>query len=196
VTQELKDLLPGVIAGDKESWDAFVRTYSPLVYRLLGKFSSLTPNEREDLTQDVFLLLLDRGVRQFRGSTAYEFAAYIRMITQNEAKSHLRRHGRRFELQVLDQERDEDEDRPVIDPAADRSSDPEEMTLDAENRRALLGCIQNIPEIDQEIFWMRQREDSYQEISRMLNLPTGTIASKFHRAKSSIEECLRRAGIL
>jgi RNA polymerase sigma factor (sigma-70 family) len=196
VAQDLKDLLPGVLAGDKKSWDAFVRTYSPLVYRMLGKFSSLSPSEREDLTQDVFLLLLDRGIRQFHGSTPYEFAAYIRMITQNEAKSHLRRHGRRFELNVLDQESDDEDDRPAIDPAAGRSSDPEEMTLDAENRRALLGCIQTIPEVDQEIFWMRQREDSYDEISQMLGLPTGTIASKFHRAKASIEDCLKRAGVL
>src|SRR5271170_5387567 len=30
VTQDLKDLLPGVLAGDKKSWDAFVRTYNPL----------------------------------------------------------------------------------------------------------------------------------------------------------------------
>ncbi len=167
-----------------------------MVYRLLGKFSNLTPTERDDLVQDVFLLLIDRGIRQFRGSTEYEFIGYIRMIAQNEAKSHLRRHGRRFELQLLDQESDEDNERPAIDPVADRSSDPEETTLDAENRRALLGCIKGIPEIDQEIFWMRQREDSYEGISRMLKLPIGTIASKFHRAKSAIEDCLRAAGIL
>ncbi len=43
---------------------------------------------------------------------------------------------------------------------------------------------------------MRARERPYQEITKVLGLPHGTVASKYDRAKKKIEECLRKAEIL
>jgi DNA-directed RNA polymerase specialized sigma24 family protein len=43
---------------------------------------------------------------------------------------------------------------------------------------------------------MRERGCAYQEITALLDLPQGTVASKYHRAKAKIEECLKKAGIL
>src|SRR5713226_550042 len=108
----MQDLIQRAVAGEKQAWDSLIEQYKRLVWGILGKFASLSPSEKEDLFQDVFVVLLDRGLRSFRGSTVHEFRSYLKTITENEAKSCLRRHGRRFEVldPFLSSEREEEEE--------------------------------------------------------------------------------------
>jgi RNA polymerase sigma-70 factor (ECF subfamily) len=58
-------------------------------------------------------------------------------------------------------------------------------------------CFQELSLLDQLVFMMRAvREDSYQEITQVLDLPQGTVASKYNRAKEKIKECLEKQGIV
>jgi DNA-directed RNA polymerase specialized sigma24 family protein len=68
-------------------------------------------------------------------------------------------------------------------------------TISLEIRTKLSSCIQQILQIDQEIFWMRERGLAYKEITETLRLPQGTVASKYHRAKEALADCLEKAGI-
>jgi DNA-directed RNA polymerase specialized sigma24 family protein len=43
---------------------------------------------------------------------------------------------------------------------------------------------------------MRERGLGYKRITRAPGLPQGTIGSKYHRAKETIAECLKRSGIM
>ena len=43
-------------------------------------------------------ILINRALEEFRGSTEHEFRAYVKSITENRARRHLRRHSRRFEV--------------------------------------------------------------------------------------------------
>ena len=65
-----------------------------------------------------------------------------------------------------------------------------------ELQQGLLSCIQELVRTDQEIFWMRQRGLSYEEITCTMGLAEGTIASKFSRAKEHIMDCLKKAGLV
>ena len=60
----------------------------------------------------------------------------------------------------------------------------------------LLHCLRALPAVDQRVFWLRERGRSYQEIGQTLHLNEGTIASKYHRTKEKIADCLQQAGIL
>jgi DNA-directed RNA polymerase specialized sigma24 family protein len=60
--------------------------------------------ETQDLFQDVFAVLLEGGLESFRGSTEHEFRWYLKAITENEAKSCLRKHGRLEETFVIGHE--------------------------------------------------------------------------------------------
>jgi RNA polymerase sigma factor (sigma-70 family) len=91
-------LLAGALAREPEAWGAVVDGYGPVVWGTLRKFASLSEQERRDLFQDVLVVLLERGLKGFRGTTEHEFRAYLKTITENEAKSLLRRHGRRLEM--------------------------------------------------------------------------------------------------
>lgn len=196
---ETGELVARAIAREVKAWERLVETYGPLVWRVLRTFRSLEPEIQEDLFQDVFGVLLNGGLEAFRGSTEHEFRWYLKTITQNEAKNCLRRHGRRFE--VFDSIGPQnDQGTNTASPAvsfdfADTSPGPEDLAAQHEIRAKLDNCIAQIPRIDQEIFWMREKGLDYQRITQALGLAQGTVASKYHRAKEAIGNCLRKAGI-
>jgi len=198
VADELLSLIQRATMGDSHAWHALVEQYGPLVWRLLGKFDQLNRTEKEDLAHDVFVILLEKGLTSFRGTTVYEFRAYLKMIMVNEAKSYLRRHGRRLELldPFLASEEEERESPAMGSLLSDPNPGPEEQTERQERLQGILRCLQELPVIDQEIFWLEARGHSYKEMTEMLGIPQGTVASKYYRAKAKIEDCLRKAGLL
>ncbi len=181
------------ISGGAAASDAFVKRYGPLISGILLKFHDLEPAEREDLQQEVLLTLFDHGLREFRGSTDHEFRYYLKTIVENKAKSLLRLHSRRFEKSGVFASTEE-EGTEAFDPP-DQSYGPEETAIARDVLKKIRGCMSDIPLIDQEIFWMRQRDISYADIRKPLGLPMGTVATKFRRAMAKIEDCLRAAGI-
>jgi RNA polymerase sigma-70 factor (ECF subfamily) len=79
-----------------------------------------------------------------------------------------------------------------VDPAIDPEGEAEQKEV----LRALSHCFQELSLPDQQVFMMRAvREESYQDITKILNLPQGTVASKYNRAKEKIKECLKKQGI-
>lgn len=193
---ELTELLARASARDAQAWEAVVRQYGPLIWRLLQKFRSLEREALEDLFQDVFTVLLKGGLKSFCGSSEHEFRAYLRTITENEARSCLRKHGRK--LEVFDRPGDQNDGGEFLglfDTFTDPSPGPEDQAISSEIRTKLGGCIQEIQRIDQEIFWMRERGLAYKQITETLGLPQGTVASKYHRAKQALADCLEKAGL-
>ena len=194
----MRDLIQRALAGESQAWETLVDQYHRLVWGLLLKFDNLNRAEREDFFQDVFVILLDRGLQHFRGSTVPEFRMYLKTILVNEAKGYLLRHGRRFEVSdsFLASEGEEEESPSPASFLADPMREPEDLVAGQELLRGLRRCLQDIPALDQEIFWMRERGCSYQEIAKALGLAQGTVVSKYHHAKTKLEERLRRTKIL
>jgi RNA polymerase sigma factor (sigma-70 family) len=193
---DLRELLARASAREAQAWETVVRQYGPLIWRLLQKFRNLEKEALDDLFQDVFTVLLNGGLKSFRGSSEHEFRAYLKTISENEARSCLRKHGRKFE--VFEQPMESGEGGDLLgsfESFTDPSPGPEEQAISLEIRRKLSSCIQQILQIDQEIFWMRERGLAYKEITETLGLPHGTVASKYHRAKEALADCLEKAGI-
>jgi len=192
---DLPELLRRIAAREEKAWAIFVERYGPLVWRILKRFANLTVEERRDLSQDIFVILMNRALQQFRGSTDHEFRAYLKRITENAAKSCLRSRGVEILGPFADDEADEehgDHGHQGVDPAPG----PEQLFAAQEIRQQILGCLAQIPHTDQEVFWLRLREIPYKEISEILKVPQGTVASKYDRAKEKIMACLRWAGVL
>jgi RNA polymerase sigma factor (sigma-70 family) len=196
---ETRDLLGKAIAREAKAWECLVETYGPLVWRVLRTFRGLEPEIQEDLFQDVFAVLLKGGLESFRGSTEHEFRWYLKTIAQNEAKSCLRRHGRRFEVfDSIGPQKDQGTNAASVAvnfDFADTSPGPEDLVGQQEIRAKLDNCIGQIPRVDQEIFWMREKGLDYKHITQALGLAQGTVASKYHRTKEAIGDCLRKVGI-
>ena len=79
-----------------------------------------------------------------------------------------------------------------VDPAIGPEGEVERKDM----LRALSHCFQELSLLDQQVFMMRaMREESYEDITKILNLPQGTVATKYHRTKKKLKECLEQQGI-
>jgi len=198
---ELRELIQRAAAGEKQAWDALVEQYRRLVGGILGKFESLSQEDKEDLSQEVWVSLLKGGLRAFRGptdggSTEHVFRSFLATITKHEAISYLLRHGRPFEVLVPFLWDEGDEEGSLESRLVDPSLGPEGRAAWKERLERLRLCVQALSLEDQEIFWMEARGWFHKEIMRELGLRSGTVAVKYHRAKKKIKECLKKAGIL
>jgi len=119
----------------------------------------------------------------------------VKTIAENEAKSHLRQRSRHQTVPepLWSSEEDEGADPPS---QADLAPGPEAIVAGQEVLERVRLCVQDLSVTDQEIFWMRERERSYEEITRVLGLPLGTVGVKYARAKLKLLECLKKAGIV
>jgi RNA polymerase sigma-70 factor (ECF subfamily) len=196
---DLRTLLQAAAAREEEAWSIFVERYGGLVWKLLGRFIDLTVEERRDLSQDVFVILMNRALQEFRGSTEHEFRSYLKIITENRAKRHLRRHCRRLEVSDgrLSMDDEDDPEGSVSGALAiEPSPGPEQLVAEQEIRQRFRCCLREIPLPDQQIFWLRERGVPYKEISDTLGIPQGTVASRYFRAKEKIQDFLKKGGVL
>jgi RNA polymerase sigma factor (sigma-70 family) len=101
VAEDIQALIRRATAGEKQAWDTIVEQCGRLAWGVLGKYRNpLSRAEQEDLFQDVFVILLERGLKQFRGSTEHEFRAYLARIVRNEVLTWLRDRGRHEKIEI------------------------------------------------------------------------------------------------
>lgn len=66
---------------------------------------------------------------------------------------------------------------------------PEELLINNEMRQLLMKALNDLPDAYKEILILRYFEDfSYNEISKILNCPLGTVMSRLNRAREKLKE--------
>ena len=192
VTLDAPELVRRAVAQDGGAWEALVEQYKRLVWGILRKVRSLGAAAQEDLYQEVFLTLVRGGLVGFHGQTEWELRVYLRTITVNKVRDHLRAQSRRHEVSGEDGEGSEQDG--LWAPPVGRS--PEDNVASRQILEQAVRCLQELTEVDRQIFLKRAAGYPYDEIAAVLELPQGTVASKHHRAKARVEQCMRRAGVL
>jgi len=86
------DPLGRLVAGDKRSWDEFVRRYAALIVAAVRGVAT-HPSDIEDLTQEVFVRLCKDGFRLLRSydSTRASLSTWITIVARSTARDALRR---------------------------------------------------------------------------------------------------------
>ena len=85
---------------DSAAWSRFVELYTPLVIRWVGDLGIDGP-DRNDVVQEVFVVLLGK-ISSFQYDPAHSFRGWLRTVTINKSRDHLRRGQRRTEPQFVE----------------------------------------------------------------------------------------------
>ena len=177
-----EELIKKFQEGDKSAYDEIVSRYrQPLynfIYRIIGdNFFA------EDLLQETFVRL---WLNKDRYREIAKFSTWIYTIAGNLAKTELRRQKVRrwFTLSPKTNER------PLE--IADDAPDP----LDDVQRRGILrqihAEIQKLPRVFREVIELRDiQELSYEEISKILDIPLGTVKSRVNRGRQRLQKKLK-----
>lgn len=173
----IASLVESAARGDQQAWESLVDRFVPLVRHVTHKYC-LSRNDFHDVNQVVWLRLLE-NIERIREPRA--LPGWIVATTRNEALRVLKGHRRLQLVAALD------------DFAIERmppQEAPAEQLLREERRRAVRDGLAELKSEQRELLLLLHAEPplSYQEISRRLGIPTGSIGPTRARCLAKLRQ--------
>jgi RNA polymerase sigma-70 factor (ECF subfamily) len=180
---ELKDVIRGCLEGNKGAWEELVNSYSRKILNMAFQFTG-SRAEAEDLTQEIFLKVYS-SLEKF--DTEKNFTAWVLTL----AKNHLIDEYRRTKWEKKNRD---DFDDVLARGAGALSAGPEDDAIETDNRRILWQGLNRLPaDVRMAIVLKELQGQSYEDVSRVLKLPLGTVKSRINRGKLMLARILREA---
>lgn len=179
-----EDLIERFQQGEAQAYDQIVRRYKDqllnFVFRFLGN-----AEEAEDIVQETFL-------RVYRNRFAYtrvaKFSTWIYTIAGNLARTELRRRKRRRLFSISTDMGLEDRDFEI----SDEVFNPEIYVDSAIQEELIQREISKLSPKFREVIILRDvQELSYEEISKIIRVPIGTVKSRVNRARLRLQARLK-----
>ncbi|MEZ5168524.1 MAG: sigma-70 family RNA polymerase sigma factor [Acidimicrobiales bacterium] len=169
--------------AQKDAFDRYVVPEIEVLYRVARSITR-NPTDAEDLVQDTMLRAY-RAILRFDGRHP---RAWLLTIMRNAQINRVRR--KRPELL-------RDPDTTMERLAAEDGDDPgpEDQVVDREYDAALVEALDALPEKFRSVVELVDVQGlSYQEAADIMGVPTGTIMSRLHRARTRIRRHLESSG--
>jgi RNA polymerase sigma-70 factor (ECF subfamily) len=168
--------------GDQLMFEHLYRLHGRRVYALCLRIAG-NMTEAEDLTQEVFLLLL-RKIHTFRGDSA--FSTWLHRLTVNLVLMHLRKK----QLPVVSIEANPDTDENAGSLTIDMGA-PDLLLEGSIDRINLERCIEQLPAGYRTMFVLHDIEGyEHNEIAEILGRSIGVSKSQLHKARLRLRELL------
>ena len=156
--------------GDPQAWNALVERFSRYVYAICVQGFRLGEQDAEDVFQEVFTRVYAK-LDTLRDDSAVR--PWIAQLT------------RRLCLDTIASRTREQPADEILTPAQEQTLEEVDEAFDV--REAVLGLPDSCQEVLDRFF---ARDESYRTISRELELPAGTIASRISRCLRQLRERL------
>ncbi len=177
-------LIDATIAGDTRAFDELVRRYQDrLVHSLEHSLGSR--EDALDVAQQAYVLAWKK-LSSFRGESA--FYSWLYRIARNVAISRIRKPT------IHSGSLDHLHTAAGFEPVDSRlDSQPEHSLLQADSVQMLQSALQEIAEEFRQPLVLKEIDGlSYEEISRILEIPIGTVRSRIFRARQELIAKLHR----
>ena len=176
-------LIQRYLEGDQGAFTTLVERHETRVYnvclRILGD-----REDARDAAQDTFITVL-RKLPQFRGESA--FSTWLHRVAVNACYDALRKRKRHPMLRLAPT--DDGESAPERGPAA---PDPAEAVA---GEIDVVRALAQVPEDYRIALILADVQDlAYEEISKALDVPLGTVKSRVHRGRVALARALRIPG--
>ena len=172
---DIEALVRQAQAGDHRAFQALYERTSGRIYALSMRMCG-SPQEAEELTQDVFVRLWEK-IGLFRGESA--FTTWLHRLAVNlilqKRKKRSTISGREIGTEDLEQ----------FGQTASRSSPGTRVDLER--------AIASLPEGAREVLVLRDIEGyKYKDVAEMKGVAVGTVKAQVHRARKLVQEALER----
>ena len=177
----------------KEFQEGDVGAYNQIVYRYKDRllnfiYRFLNDLDRsEDLVQDTLLKLY---THKDSYKEIAKFSTWLYTIAANLARTELRKKKRRKTFSVTELSRD---DREFIIASSD--VDPSEDLSSQNFEKSVQMALAELPDDFKTIIILRDiQELSYDEISKIVEVPLGTVKSRINRGRVKLQQLLKKKG--
>ncbi len=174
-----KELIAEFVSGNRRAFSDLMKKYRNkalnFAYRYLGDFE-----EAQDAAQDTFVRIY---LNRERFDIDKEFEPWFYRILTNICRDRLRKRGR-F---------DNFKERYQQEKLTESQNPGSEVGADSE---LFAQALQKLDPAKREIISLRFNKDlSYEEIAKALDISPGTVMSRLHRAKKDLEKIFKTMGI-
>ena len=173
--------------GDNSAFEVLLARYKERIYNFIYRFV-YDVDLAQDLTQDTFLKL-------FTHKNSYKeiakFSTWLYTIAQNLARTELRKKTRRKTYAVSDLSKNDREF--AISSNDNVVHDKESSAKDFDV--IIMDCLHQLSEEFQTMIILRDfQELSYDVISRIMEIPVGTVKSRINRGRIKLVALLKEKG--
>ncbi len=183
------EFIENLKAGNSDAFDTLITRYSADIYALLYR---LTENAEEagDLTQETFLSAL-KSIKTFRGESGLK--TWLFRIAVNHSRNRFRWWNRRKRDKTVSLDAPAgDGERILSETLAGTSENPEEAAMHRQRETGLRKALLDLSDIYREVIILCDIEgQSYDDISRMLDINIGTVKSRIARGREELRRRLK-----
>ncbi|AEV69215.1 sigma-70 family RNA polymerase sigma factor [Acetivibrio clariflavus] len=181
-----KDLVERAKSGDLEAFEQLIigcqKKVFNIAFRMVGNY-----DDANELAQEVFIKAF-RSIKNFKGDSS--FSTWIYRITANVCLDELRKRKNRT-IVSLDQDI-ELNDGDVKRQMPDNAPTPDMEAESNEVKSIVNESIQQLPDDYKSMIILRDIQGfSYDEISKIVNCPEGTVKSRINRARQALKKILQ-----
>ena len=175
--------------GDRDAFNHIVERYKDKLTNFLYRFT-YDINSAQDLAQDTLLKVY---INKDSYREIAKFSTWVYTIASNLAKTELRKIKRRKTYTISDLSTD-DREFVLHQPDAESFEDEEDTLVSGQ---ILQKCLNILDDEFKNIIILRDiQELSYDEISKILKIPLGTVKSRINRGRFKLKELLKKEGVV
>tara|TARA_B100000941_G_scaffold238789_2_gene181898 strand:+ start:2744 stop:3328 length:585 start_codon:yes stop_codon:yes gene_type:complete len=174
--------------GDRDAFNHIVNRYKDKLTNFLYRFT-YDIDAAQDLAQDTLLKVY---INKDSYKQIAKFSTWIYTIASNLAKTELRKIKRRKTFTISDLSTD---DREFVIHRSDEDSFENEEDSSVSGK-ILEKCLDELDNEFKNIIILRDiQELSYDEISKILQIPLGTVKSRINRGRFKLKYLLKQKGV-
>jgi len=173
--------LVSLVLKNKDFFTFIIHRYEAKLARYIKRLGVFVPEDTEDLLQTIFIKVY-KSLNGFDNSL--KFSSWIYRIAHNETMSYFRARKIRPEGNAVF---DSEKILPFLFDDTDSSKEAE-LRIDGEHINI---AMESLEDKYREVIILRYFEEKdYEEISDILRIPSGSVATLIHRAKKQLKEKL------
>ena len=178
-----EELIARFQEGDEQAYTELVNRYRDKLITFVYRFVN-DMEQAEDIIQDTMLKLYTH--KHYYRNIA-KFSTWIYTIAGNLAKTELRKRKNRKVTNISQMgPEDRDYELPSVAPETDEVVQSEYI------EKKIQAAIQNLPLHFRTVTILRDiQELSYEEISKIVDVPLGTVKSRINRARLQLQQSLK-----
>ncbi len=170
-------ILARIAAGEDGSFELLIEKYGNLVWSI-GKKFLYRQSDVEDAVQEVFIAIW-KSADKFDSSKAKEIT-FVSMIARRRFIDHLRKISKHKNLESIDEDN------------STHQLYKESMLNESTDLQLIKNAIKSLDIDDQELLNLSIYQGySHAEISKLLNLPLGTVKTKIRRNLIKLQEVFK-----
>ena len=169
---------------DIEAFNEIVFRYKDRIVNFLYRYTS-NREDSEDIAQEAF-------IRLYKSKHLYKeiakFSTWFYTIAINIGRTHLRKKSKFRTMPINNFYEDDDKDYELTS----KTTLPDEDANAVGENYYIQKAINSLEDIHKEVIILRDVQDvDYDEISKILDLPLGTVKSRINRARESLKITLQ-----